>query len=459
MLVYDTLSIIAPVAVVAVIDSHKCDVSVKEHTWDELGLELEVEVELEVEAELEPVVVVVWLVVEVVDSVSSSSCKSLAISARASVKFSISSISGTSALTESTKLLTTFTAQLISLVTSPTASFMAPAMLGMMLLSYSKARNCLSDNAFLFLFVLEQSGSGGLTLKSFNKAMASSFVFSTSSRNWDFSFGFVSHCLLAWRAKNSCPRYNDSEVACAAAIVLVGMSNHTKEAGEDDESVHIPLKVIGTCEDKDAVVVGKGKMPIPGTDAEDGKRDNIVPFELELLDKVAVENVVHMKEVELVRLVWLLGLVGLIELVGLMELVALDWSDERINPGAELVGAEIGVAEIVGAELVGAELVRAELVVAELITLLGLLEDGPPELTRIVVVKARLFELLKILEVWKRLVVTLEATIILGLETAFVVEVTLFKLLGLLEASMSEFVKVSELWVMFVVERKLFELL
>lgn len=115
----------------------------------------------------------------------SSSCKSLPISARVSVRFSISVRSGTFALTLSTKLFTTSLAHVRSFATSSTAPLIALPILDIILLSLSRARSCLSDSAgpLLFLFVFLQSGiSGGLTSRSSSNARVSSFDFLTSSR-------------------------------------------------------------------------------------------------------------------------------------------------------------------------------------------------------------------------------------------------------------------------------------
>ena len=113
-------------------------------------------------------------------SFSSSFCRSLAISARVSVRFSISVRSTTFALTPSTKLFTTSFAQLSSFPTSLIAPLIALPILDIILLLWSIARSCLSDNVcpFLFLFVFVQSGiSGGLTSKSSSNARVSSLVF------------------------------------------------------------------------------------------------------------------------------------------------------------------------------------------------------------------------------------------------------------------------------------------
>jgi hypothetical protein len=123
--------------------------------------------------------------VEDVSSLLPSSSRFWPISARVSVKFSISSRSGTFALTESTRFLTTSSAQLISFATSLTAPLITLPMLDIILLLRSIVLSCLSDSAPepLFLFVFEQSGSsGGLTFKSSSKASVSCCVFLTASR-------------------------------------------------------------------------------------------------------------------------------------------------------------------------------------------------------------------------------------------------------------------------------------
>jgi len=227
----------------------------------------------------------------------SSSSRSLPISARVSVKFSTRSISGVSPSTVSAKLLTTFRAQLTSLETSLIAPLIAPATPSIMLLSLSKALNCLSDNvcAFLFLFVFEQSGISGLLFRLSNKAAASSCVCLTSSRNWDLSLSSVSHLLLAWSAKNRPPRNTASDVAASSDIVVVGILNHVKSTGVGFVvSVHEPLHVyrlVEDAEDKDEepVEVGKGRVPFPGIavdDCEDDDEDadpEAEPVELVLL--------------------------------------------------------------------------------------------------------------------------------------------------------------------------------
>lgn len=69
------------------------------------------------------------------DFFSSSSCISLAISSKVSVKFSTKSTSGVGFFTSSAKFLTTLVAQPISLETSSTAPVSAPVMLPIILLS------------------------------------------------------------------------------------------------------------------------------------------------------------------------------------------------------------------------------------------------------------------------------------------------------------------------------------
>lgn len=77
------------------------------------------------------------------------------------------------------------------------------------------------------------------------------------------------------------------------------MSNHTKEAVGDAESVHMPLNENGISEIVE-VVVGKGKRPNPSVYGEDCKADvdDVMLVELRLLEKVDVENVVGVNKLE-----------------------------------------------------------------------------------------------------------------------------------------------------------------
>jgi hypothetical protein len=87
---------------------------------------------------------------------------------------------------------------------------------------------------------------------------------------------------LARSAKNRPPRKTASDVAAVFEIVLVGMSNHVKDTGVAiDVSLHIPLKLKGVVEapedeDEELVVVGKGKMPLAGTNTEGDEKGNPV---------------------------------------------------------------------------------------------------------------------------------------------------------------------------------------
>lgn len=112
------------------------------------------------------------------DGLLSSFSRSSAISLRAFVRVSISEMSGTGASTALTKLSTTFVAQERSLKASPTRSVIPE----IKLLLAIKRLSRLSEIAYLFLFVLEQSGLGsGLTSKALKRESASSWVFLTSS--------------------------------------------------------------------------------------------------------------------------------------------------------------------------------------------------------------------------------------------------------------------------------------
>ena len=134
------------------------------HDADELAVDFSVEDGCDSDGEL--------------DGFLSSFSKSSAISLRAFVRTSISEMSGTGASTASTKLSTTFVAQERSLTASPTRS----AIPEIKLLLAIKRLSLLSEIAYLFLFVLEQSGLGSsLTSKALKRESVSSLVFLTSS--------------------------------------------------------------------------------------------------------------------------------------------------------------------------------------------------------------------------------------------------------------------------------------
>lgn len=134
------------------------------HDADELAVDFSVEDGCDSDGEL--------------DGFLSSFSKSSAISFRAFVRTSISEMSGTGASTASTKLSTTFVAQERSLTASPTRS----AIPEIKLLLAIKRLSLLSEIAYLFLFVLEQSGLGSsLTSKALKRESVSSLVFLTSS--------------------------------------------------------------------------------------------------------------------------------------------------------------------------------------------------------------------------------------------------------------------------------------
>lgn len=108
----------------------------------------------------------------------SSFSRSSAISLRAFVRVSISAMGGTGASTALTRLSTTFVAQERSLTASPTRSVIPE----IKLLLAIKRLSRLSEIAYLFLFVFEQSGFGsGLTSKALKRESVSSLVFLTSS--------------------------------------------------------------------------------------------------------------------------------------------------------------------------------------------------------------------------------------------------------------------------------------
>jgi hypothetical protein len=168
-------------------------------------------------------------------------------------------------------------------------------MLDIILLLRSMALNFFSDiRTPLFRFVLWQSGvSGSFTLRSLRSAVVSSWVFLTSSRNWDFSVESVSHFRLAWRARNNPPSSTASDVSAAALVIVpVGTSKNAKLTGviELASAVHEPLALAPKepveTPDDDPVEVGKGKIPIPGIelDDDDADADDPLPTELELLN-------------------------------------------------------------------------------------------------------------------------------------------------------------------------------
>jgi hypothetical protein len=124
----------------------------------------------------------------------------------------------------------------------------------------------------------------------------------------------VSHCRLAWSAKNKPLRNIASVVAAVSETVLVGISNQVKDTGDGvSDSLHAPLKLKAPAgsEDKELVVVGKGKMPIPGTHIEDDEDDNPETVELELVNRVTVKfelDAVPEAEIEMLEViepVWL----------------------------------------------------------------------------------------------------------------------------------------------------------
>ena len=140
----------------------------------------------------------------------------------------------------------------------------------------------------------------------------------------------VIHCRLAWSPKKRRPRNTASEVAAASEIVVVGTSNHVSDTGDGvDDALHVPLKLKGNdevLEDEELVVVGKGKVPLPGRDAEDTDDDPVPVAEFEVLNSVVEElvlglvPVLRMELLELIGPVWLepvpvveMGLVEAIE--------------------------------------------------------------------------------------------------------------------------------------------------
>lgn len=119
------------------------------------------------------------------------------------------------------------------------------------------------------------SGGSGKLL---NKAAASSCVRSRFSINVDFSLGSVSHFLLALSAKNRPPSNTASEVSDESAILVVGTLNHVKSTGVAVVvSLQEPLHVSAAAElteDEEPVVVGKGRVPLPGIATEDDGDDD-----------------------------------------------------------------------------------------------------------------------------------------------------------------------------------------
>lgn len=128
------------------------------------------------------------------DGVLSSFSKSSAISWRALVRVSISEMTGIGASTALIKLSTTFVAQDSSLTASPTRS----AIPEIKLLLAIKSLRLFSEIAYLFLFVLEQSGFGLiLTSKALKRESVSSLVFLMPSIYSCFNLASVIRSLLA----------------------------------------------------------------------------------------------------------------------------------------------------------------------------------------------------------------------------------------------------------------------
>lgn len=106
----------------------------------------------------------------------------------------------------------------------------------------------------------------------------------------DFRVLSDSHFRLDWSEKNKPPRRTASDVAAAAEIVAVGISNHAKDTGVnvDSISVYDPVKLKGAVE-IELLEVGKGKLPLQDTDPEpDGDADPVL-IGPELLGRVAEE--------------------------------------------------------------------------------------------------------------------------------------------------------------------------
>ena len=109
---------------------------------------------------------------------SSSSCKSFPISLRVSVRFSITEIDGTGASTALIRLSTTCAAQLTRFAASLTRS-VSPEIKLLLVIKSLKSRSVI---ALLFLFSIEQSGSGtGLIFKDLKSESVSSLTFLTLS--------------------------------------------------------------------------------------------------------------------------------------------------------------------------------------------------------------------------------------------------------------------------------------
>jgi hypothetical protein len=112
---------------------------------------------------------------------------------------------------------------------------------------------------------------------------------------------------LACKAKNRPPRSTASDVSSAASeIVPVGILNHVKDTGDGvDESPHDPIKAKGGVEvpeNKDEnVVVGKGKMPLPGINMEDEEDEDPVTVEFDFEPATMVE----LESLELIVPAWL----------------------------------------------------------------------------------------------------------------------------------------------------------